>query len=120
MPRKPEARFLRDIRPAFEEELETSEYGTDSTELAGLSCTFVGEAASVICDCSMANELRAGLNGVLWDCDRSLLYIWSRDVLEGAEVTLVDCVSCERTELWSLSSVIVESALEMLCGGQRN
>jgi hypothetical protein len=49
--------------------------------------------------------------------------MWSFEVREGAEVKLVDCVSCEWTDmelLGSLSSVTVDSALEISCGMLKN
>jgi hypothetical protein len=66
---------------------------------------------------------RWGFGGTLVGKGRSLGKRWSLDVREGADVTLVDCVSWECIDLellWSLSRVMVDMAREMLLGGDIN
>jgi hypothetical protein len=117
------ARFLRGTNVDDAEESESTDWATDRFELDGLHWTPVGEASRRDSGNSTASDIRASFGGVRIAGKRSLIRIWSLDVREGAEVKLVDCVSCECTDmelLGSLSTVTVESALEMSCGAHRN
>lgn len=81
--------------------------------------TAVGEASRSGSGCSTVGDVRACCGGDLIAGMRSLFRAWSLEVREGADVKLVDWVSCERTDmelLVSVSRVTVESALETSCG----
>jgi hypothetical protein len=118
MPNKPEPRFLRRAGADAAEESESIDRETDRVELESLCSMHAVSSWG-----ATASSIRATFGGVRGAGDRSLCWIWSLDVRDGADVTLVDCVSCEWTDMelrWSLSSVVVESARDTSCGGDKN
>jgi hypothetical protein len=123
MPNKPEPRFLRRAGADAADESESTEGEADKVELERLCSRPATSAPAVSSWGAGASSVRATLGGVRGAGDRSPCWIWSLDVRDGADVTLVDWVSCEWTEMelrWSLSSVMVERARDISRGEDRN
>lgn len=88
-------RFLRDTGIDDIEESESTDCETDRAEPDGLYWMLVGDASRAASCTPTVDDTCASFGGVLIAGKRSLIWIWSLDVREGAEVKLVDCVSCE-------------------------
>jgi hypothetical protein len=120
MPKR-DVRFLRGAWFVDDEELERTDWVREMVEAEELCSTPTNELSTAWSSCSTVGDISAAFSGVLC-ATRSLVNAWSLEVRDGADVKLVDCVSCEWIDmelLWSLSRVMVESALEMSWGGQR-
>jgi hypothetical protein len=92
-----ELRFFRRCT-CCDDELERSEGVIDNVDDCldlmpdpgrSIACSYV----------STEGGARTGFGGTLFGKGRSLGKRWSLDVREGADVTLVDCVSCECIDL---------------------
>ena len=118
-----ELRFLRGRNCRGDAESETAEGEADR---AG-DCTdpTPGSRHSVACWCFSPDRARRERErerdlGSIFAEERSLGQRWSLEVREGAEVRLVDCVSCEWIDfelLSSLSNVMDEMARAIVFGG---
>jgi len=111
-----EARLRRGGGCCKDEELGKADV---TTEGVGFACP--GIAVGVEAWRGGDGRLRSG--GALRKGSHCLEKSWSREVREGAEVRLVDSVSCEwreREERSSLSAVMVDRARKRYWGGHRN